>query len=74
MFHINEMKASGFKDNYIRVFNGTLKTGMQIAASSSRRGLKIAQLEVTQTNDVAINLYKKIGFHVTQVIEKMPSI
>ena len=37
-------------------------------------GLKIAQLEVTQTNDVAINLYKKIGFHVTQVIEKMPSI
>lgn len=37
-------------------------------------GLKIAQLEVTQTNDVAINLYKKIGFHVTEVIEKAPSI
>ena len=37
-------------------------------------GLKIAQLEVTQTNEVAINLYKKIGFQVTEVIEKTPSI
>ena len=37
-------------------------------------GLKAAQLEVTQTNEVAINLYKKIGFQVTEVIEKAPSI
>ncbi len=37
-------------------------------------GLKVAQLEVTQTNEVAINLYKKIGFQVTEVIEKAPSI
>lgn len=32
------------KINYIRVHSGTLKTGMQTAASSSRRGMKIAQL------------------------------
>ena len=37
-------------------------------------GLKTVQLEVTQTNDVAINLYKKIGFHVTEVIEKASSL
>jgi elongation factor G len=38
------------KISYIRVFNGTLKTGMQISASSSRRGLKIAQLFEIQAN------------------------
>ena len=44
--HIFKTRIDPFvqKINYIRVFNGTLKTGMQIAASSSRRGLKIAQL------------------------------
>ena len=40
------------KINYIRVFSGTLKTGMQIAASSSRRGLKLAQLFEIQANDL----------------------
>ncbi|MBR0239444.1 MAG: GNAT family N-acetyltransferase [Thermoguttaceae bacterium] len=37
-------------------------------------GVKTVQLEVTQINEVAINLYQKIGFHVTEVIEKMPSL
>lgn len=37
-------------------------------------GVKTVQLEVTQINDVAINLYKKIGFQVTEIIEKAPSL
>lgn len=40
------------KINYMRVFNGTLKTGMQVAASSSRRGLKIAQLFEIQADQL----------------------
>ena len=39
------------KINYIRIFNGTLKTGMQISASTSRRGFKIAQLFEMQANE-----------------------
>lgn len=41
------------KINYMRVFSGTLKTGMQVAASSARRGLKIAQLFEIQASELA---------------------
>lgn len=37
-------------------------------------GLKVVELEVTAENDVAINLYKKIGFHITQVLEKPSTV
>ena len=40
------------KINYIRVYNGTLKTGAQVAASTSRRGFKIAQLFDIMANDL----------------------
>ncbi|MDO4586374.1 MAG: elongation factor G [Planctomycetia bacterium] len=39
------------KINYIRIYSGTLKTGMQVAASSSRRGIKIAQLYEMQADE-----------------------
>lgn len=40
------------KINYLRVFSGTLKTGMQVAASSARRGLKVAQLFEIQSGEL----------------------
>lgn len=40
------------KINYLRVYNGTLKTGAQVAASTSRRGFKIAQLFDIMANDL----------------------
>ena len=39
------------KLSFIRVFSGTLKTGMSIAASTSRRGIKLAQLFEMQANE-----------------------
>jgi len=39
------------KLSFIRVFNGTLKSGMQVPASTSRRGIKIAQLFEVQANE-----------------------
>ncbi|MDO5554278.1 MAG: elongation factor G [Planctomycetia bacterium] len=41
------------KINYIRVLTGTMKTGMQVSASTSRRGIKIAQLFEIQANDLS---------------------
>ena len=40
------------KINYMRVHSGTLKTGMQTPASTSRRGLKIAQLFEVQAAEL----------------------
>ncbi|MGL4942119.1 MAG: elongation factor G [Thermoguttaceae bacterium] len=39
------------KLSFIRVLSGTLKNGMQIAASTSRRGVKIAQLFKMQASE-----------------------
>lgn len=39
------------KLNFIRVYSGTLKNGQSIAASTSRRGIKIAQLFQMQANE-----------------------
>ena len=39
------------KLSFIRVFSGTLKNGMQVPASTSRRGIKIAQLFEVQANE-----------------------
>lgn len=40
------------KINYLRIFTGTLKTGMQVATSNSRRGIKLAQLFELVANDM----------------------
>ncbi len=39
------------KLNFIRVYSGTLKNGQPLAASTSRRGIKIAQLFQMQANE-----------------------
>ena len=39
------------KLSFIRVFSGTLKNGVQLAASTARRGIKIAQLFEVQANE-----------------------
>lgn len=40
------------KISYLRVHTGTLKTGMQVAASNARRGIKLAQLFDLVANDM----------------------
>ena len=37
-------------------------------------GLKLVELEVTAENDVAVNLYKKIGFRIIQTLEKTSTV
>ncbi|MDR0703776.1 MAG: elongation factor G [Planctomycetaceae bacterium] len=39
------------KLNFIRVYSGTIKNGQSLAASTSRRGIKIAQLFQMQANE-----------------------
>ncbi len=39
-----------------------------------RAGLKIVELEVTAENEVAICLYKKMGFRICQVLEKPATV
>lgn len=41
------------KLSFIRVYSGTLKNGMTLAASTSRRGVKIAQLFEVQANETS---------------------
>ncbi|MGL6225366.1 MAG: elongation factor G [Thermoguttaceae bacterium] len=41
------------KLSFIRVYSGTIKNGQQLAASTSRRGVKIAQLFEMQANETS---------------------